>query len=388
MWVLARRHTSAADNIAFALEIEGELDPASCGPRVSDVLERHEALRTVFRRSTDVRSRWSSPQHRYPRSSRRRNVCADRCRSWQPVRSTSPRRAGAPGPVPHGEHVPHSGRRAPRGAGRAVGGAAVPRSDGGVRGRRRGTEPGWSPVRMRYTDYARWQRELSAIRRSGSRAHEDLSTGPSVSRRRRRSSNCRPIDREARVRFCRRRNGDLHDPAELHAALEKVAVGVRRPPPSWWCTQRSWCCSPARLSGSDDVSVGTPVSGRSGPGLHDLVGMLVGTVVLRATVDQTRSFVDLLGRIRRDDSTRSLMRGDAVRPGRRTRGTANLGCTPPSVQGDARVRELRARRGPGAWDSTFVSMKSTADKHVSISRSPFASETSVSMGRRPGSTVC
>ncbi|MBM4684320.1 hypothetical protein GS532_10430 [Rhodococcus hoagii] len=57
----------------------------------------------------------------------------------------------------------------------------------------------------------------------------------------------------------------------------------------------------ARLSGSDDVSVGTPVSGRSGPGLHDLVGMLVGTVVLRATVDQTRSFVDLLGRIRRDD---------------------------------------------------------------------------------------
>ncbi|NKU63849.1 hypothetical protein GS891_12050 [Rhodococcus hoagii] len=43
------------------------------------------------------------------------------------------------------------------------------------------------------------------------------------------------------------------------------------------------------------------MSGRSGPGLHDLVGMLVGTVVLRATVDQTRSFVDLLGRIRRDD---------------------------------------------------------------------------------------
>ncbi len=91
MWVLARRHTSAADNIAFALEIEGELDTGVLRTAVSDVLERHEALRTVFRRSTDVRSRWSSPQHRYPRSSRRRTAARTGCRSWQPVRSTSPR---------------------------------------------------------------------------------------------------------------------------------------------------------------------------------------------------------------------------------------------------------------------------------------------------------
>ncbi|MBM4608345.1 hypothetical protein GS416_08690 [Rhodococcus hoagii] len=64
--------------------------------------------------------------------------------------------------------------------------------------RRRGTEPGWSPVRMRYTDYARWQRSCSAIRRSREAGRTRiLRTGPSVSRRRRRSSNCRPIDREA-----------------------------------------------------------------------------------------------------------------------------------------------------------------------------------------------
>ncbi|MBM4575604.1 hypothetical protein GS415_04230 [Rhodococcus hoagii] len=56
----------------------------------------------------------------------------------------------------------------------------------------------------------------------------------------------------------------------------------------------------ARLSGAttsaSDPGVGTQRTRPARP-----VGMLVGTVVLRATVDQTRSFVDLLGRIRRDD---------------------------------------------------------------------------------------
>ncbi|MBM4608346.1 hypothetical protein GS416_08695 [Rhodococcus hoagii] len=143
----------------------------------------------------------------------------------------------------------------------------------------------------------------------------------------------------------------------------------------------------ARLSGSDDVSVGTPVSGRSGPGLHDLVGMLSArSCCAPPSIRLVPSSICSAGSAA-TTSTRSLMRRR-----RSTRSshacTANLGCTPPSVPGDARVRELRARPPRSRCrDSTFVSMKSTADKHVSISRSPFASETSLWV-RRPGSTVC
>ncbi len=54
----------------------------------------------------------------------------------------------------------------------------------------------------------------------------------------------------------------------------------------------------AHVSGSDDVTVGLPVSARTRPELDDLVGYLVNTVVVRSRQTAADTFADLLGDVR------------------------------------------------------------------------------------------
>ena len=53
----------------------------------------------------------------------------------------------------------------------------------------------------------------------------------------------------------------------------------------------------ARLSGTGDVAIGTPVAGRGDQVLDPLVGMFVNTLVLRASVEIDQSFTDLLAHV-------------------------------------------------------------------------------------------
>ncbi|MEU7769685.1 condensation domain-containing protein, partial [Nocardia sp. NPDC049190] len=57
----------------------------------------------------------------------------------------------------------------------------------------------------------------------------------------------------------------------------------------------------ARLSGSGDIAIGTPIAGRGGVVLDEVVGMFVNTLVLRTGVDLDESFTGLLERVRRVD---------------------------------------------------------------------------------------
>ncbi len=57
----------------------------------------------------------------------------------------------------------------------------------------------------------------------------------------------------------------------------------------------------ARLGGTDDVAVGTPVAGRGIAELDEVVGMFVNTVVLRTQVGAALPFTDLLAQVRRTD---------------------------------------------------------------------------------------
>ncbi|REK29491.1 MAG: amino acid adenylation domain-containing protein [Planctomycetota bacterium] len=54
----------------------------------------------------------------------------------------------------------------------------------------------------------------------------------------------------------------------------------------------------SRLSGSDDVVVGTPVAGREHVEIENLIGFFVNTLVLRASLDGNPTFQELLHRVR------------------------------------------------------------------------------------------
>lgn len=57
----------------------------------------------------------------------------------------------------------------------------------------------------------------------------------------------------------------------------------------------------AEASGTQDIAIGTPVAGRSDPALDHLVGMFVGTVVLRTQADPSMTFADFVTAVRDRD---------------------------------------------------------------------------------------
>ncbi|TQC46904.1 amino acid adenylation domain-containing protein, partial [Rhodococcus sp. WS4] len=57
----------------------------------------------------------------------------------------------------------------------------------------------------------------------------------------------------------------------------------------------------SRLSGTDDIAIGTPIAGRGEQVLDDLIGMFVNTLVFRTQVDSGCGFDELLARARETD---------------------------------------------------------------------------------------
>ena len=109
-----------------------------------------------------------------------------------------------------------------------------------------------------------------------------------------------PPDRPRPARTTARRHGA---PSRSPAELARRSTRLRPRPPrrcSWCCTPRSRCCSP-RLTGADDIAVGTPVAGRGEAALDDLVGMFVNTLVLRTPIAPAATFAEVLATTREAD---------------------------------------------------------------------------------------
>ncbi|MBZ4323740.1 amino acid adenylation domain-containing protein [Streptomyces sp. SCA2-4] len=279
LWFLQQlQGPSAAYTIPCSLRIDGPLDADALRAAFTDVVARHEALRTAF---PDTEGR---PYQKV--------LTAEEARIPFEVRQVAPERldeavaeagarafdlAAAPpvhatlvtaGPETHVlcvalHHI--------------VGdewseGVLLRDLDAAYAARRRGAAPVWQPLPLQFADHALWQRDLPADERLTGYWTERLAGLPDeLTLPADRPRPAEPSGRGGAVR--------LRLPDALHRALRAYAHRTGVTP--FMVTQAAGALLLGTLAGSTDVALGTPVAGRADEAVENVVGFFVNTLVMR-----------------------------------------------------------------------------------------------------------
>uniref|UniRef100_UPI00289F2D17 amino acid adenylation domain-containing protein n=1 Tax=Gordonia paraffinivorans TaxID=175628 RepID=UPI00289F2D17 len=166
--------------------------------------------------------------------------------------------------------------------------------------RSRGEAPGFAPLEVQFADYALWQRDVLG-------APEDTESvlGNQLTYWRQRLAGLPdvldlPTDRPRPLVASHR--GELFAfeiPADIGRRVDEVAAdrGATR----FMVLHAAFAVLLARLTGTSDLAVGTPIGGRGQRELDAMIGMFVNTLVLRTSIDPGNSFDEVLDRVRADD---------------------------------------------------------------------------------------
>ncbi|CAB4873911.1 unannotated protein [freshwater metagenome] len=307
MWFLNRFDTeSAVNNIPVAVRLRGTVNLAALRAAIGDVFERHESLRTVYPETDGIASQVVLPAQqcvpalvpeRIAHSDIESRVTEFVGRGFD-VTSEVPLRAGvfeiAEDDVVLVFVVHHISAD-----GWSVG--PLTRDTMLAYGSRmRGDEPLWQPLPVQYIDFTLWQRRIlgseddpaSLISIQGDYWRRTLAGLPD-------EINL-PTDRPrptvqsfdgATVRFA--------ITADQHRVMADIARETGTT--TFMVVHTILSILLSRLSGSDDIAIGTPIAGRGEAQLDDVIGMFVNTLVLRTQVEQSSSFRDVLAVNRNTD---------------------------------------------------------------------------------------
>ncbi|MCV7076859.1 amino acid adenylation domain-containing protein [Mycobacterium szulgai] len=293
-------------NMAWVLRLRGELDVDALGTAISDVVSRHESLRTVIVSADGIASQVVLPVEgldfgwqvidaaAWPQAALGEAMEA-LARYEFDLAADIPLRAKL-FRVADDEHllalvVHHIA---------ADGWSLAPlMGDLGVAyaSRCAGGEPGWAPLAVQYVDYALWQRaNLGELADSDSAAAAQIAYWVKALAGMPERLEL-PTDRPyPRVADHRGASVEVDWPAQLQAQIARVAR--EHDATSFMVVQAALTALLSKLCATSDVAVGFAAAGRDDPALDALVGFFVNTLVLRVQVDGESSFADLLAQVR------------------------------------------------------------------------------------------
>ncbi|WP_255950571.1 condensation domain-containing protein [Streptomyces odontomachi] len=295
-------------NIPVALRLTGSVDPAALERALGDVVERHEALRTVFPDQFGEAHQHVLDPHearcvlhtaRVPRADLERELARAADHAFD-IAVEPPLRARLlttqEAPEEHVlllllHHIVADGwslRPLLRDLSRAY------------RARTAGSAPGWDPLPVQYADYALWQRDAL-----GGPDRPDSPLAAQVAYWRRALDGlpeqlALPFDRP-RPRAADHAGAGV--PVALDPTLHRAVAGLaqRAGVTRFMLFQAALAAVFTRVGAGEDIAVGTAVAGRAQESLHDLVGCFVNLLVLRTDTSRNPTFRELLERVRAAD---------------------------------------------------------------------------------------
>ncbi|MEU2102645.1 non-ribosomal peptide synthase/polyketide synthase [Nocardia sp. NPDC019255] len=315
LWFINRfAPESSAYNIAFVIRVAGDLDVPALREAITDVVRRHEVLRTVFPEDAEGAQQVVLPVER----------------AVPEVAVTDIDDSGAKAAL---DALAHSGfdltrqpplrlsllRTAPE---RYLLGVVLHHiaADGWSLGpltrdlaaayaaRHEGAAPSWTPLPVQYADFGLWQRACL-----GSENDPDSAAATQLEYWRTalaeipdqlplpydRPRPDEPTQQAGTVRFT--------VPEQVRRGLD--ALARERGVSKFMVLRSAFAVLLRCVTGGRDIVIGTPVAGRTDTKLDELVGMFVNTLVLRSDVDPDRGFTDLL-RADRDTELAALAHAD------------------------------------------------------------------------------
>ncbi len=163
-----------------------------------------------------------------------------------------------------------------------------------------GSEPAWEPLAIQYADFALWQRRVLGAEDDPSSLIAGQLDYWKTTLAGLPDELLLPTDRP-RPQTASNAGAMYRFPidTDLVARLETVAAAEHGT--LFMVVHSALAVLLARLSGTEDIAIGTPVAGRGEQALDDLVGMFVNTLVLRTQVASTATFAELVAQARETD---------------------------------------------------------------------------------------